>query len=311
MSLPFADPALDDLLRGALRRLEAELAAQTPFLAGRVAAWLRALAAGAAPEAYFLNPIGFPLLRLPWWLAEALAARDPEFQADLVFSSVNGYYFIRLLDNVMDGHAAAGERELLPAAALFHTGFQAPYQRWFPAGHPFWTDFQREWFGAAEAAARDASLPEVDAAAFQQWAARKVSAAKIPLAAVAHHAGRPEQLAAWAGFVDAYGAWHQMWNDVFDWSKDLRLGTRTYFLTEAGRRRQPDETPAAWVARTGFAWGVAELEAGLARARGLAEALGSPALLAYLDARGAMLRQSRAALAPGLEALAKLAVAMK
>ncbi len=111
--------------------------------------------------------------------------------------------------------------------------------------------------------------------------------------------------------MDAYGAWHQMWNDVFDWSKDLRLSTRTYFLGEAERRRRPDEAPAAWVAREGFAWGMAELEAGLAEARALAETLGSPALLGYLDARGAMLRQARAAVAPGLEALARLALALK
>ncbi len=304
-----ADEApLDRLLIDALRRLSVRLGLAAPYLAGQVAAWQRRLAASPDPADYFRNPLGFPLLRLPWWLGQTLPpALDASFQADLVYSSVNGYYFIRLLDNVMDGHAPA-ERELLPALAFFHTEFQSAYQAHFAAGHPFWAYFHAVWFGAAEVTARDAGLADIDQAAFQQYAARKVSAAKIPLAAVGWQAGRPEKLEPWAQFVETLGAWHQMWNDVFDWNKDLRHGTVTYFLSEARRRKRPDEPEAAWVVREGFAWGVAGLQAGLAQAQTQAAALGSPGLAAYLEQRAALLRQQQAELAPSLAALAQLAV---
>lgn len=301
---------LDELLIGALRRLPARLGQVAPYLADQVTAWMRGLAAAPDPADYFRNPLGFPLLRLPWWLGQTLApAPDDTFQADLVYSTVNGYYFIRLVDNLMDGHAL-GERELLPALAFFHTEFQSAYQAYFEADHPFWELFRAVWFGAAEVTARDAGLADIDLDAFQLYAGRKVSAAKIPLAAVCWRAGRPEHLAPWAQFVDTLGRWHQMWNDVFDWSKDLRHGTATYFLSEARRRKRPGEPAAAWVVREGFAWGVAGLHTGLAEAQAQAATLGSPGLAAYLERRGALLRQQQAEVAPGLAALAQLAVVM-
>lgn len=314
--MPVDDGPPDELLTAALTRLQAELGEAAPYLAGQVSAWLRALARSPQPEDYFRNPIGFPLLRLPWWLEKTLRPEpDAAFQGDLIASTVSGYYFIRLLDNVMDGHPAAGgvaaEAQLLPAAGFFHTQFQTPYPRYFEPGHPFWADFRRLWFDAAEATARDAGLPEISRADFQRYAARKVCAALIPLAAVCYRYERPDRLEPWARFVEAFGAWHQMWNDVFDWSKDLRHGTRTYFLSEAARRKRPDETPAVWVVREGFAWGLADLEARLAEAAALAAALDSPDLRAYLDRRAALLRQQQADVAPGLEALVKLSKAMR
>lgn len=302
--------ALDLGLTEALRRLTEQLTSQTPTLAGLVAAWQRALAGGREPAAYFQNPLGFPLLRLPIWFEAGLGVTPhPGVQADLIFSSVNGYYFIRLLDNVMDGQATV-ERQLLPAAAIFHTNFQTPYQRLFPAGHPFWEDFTRLWFHSAEVTVQDAQTAEHDAAAFQRWAAHKVSAAKIPLAALGRLYQQREVYREWAQLVDALGAWHQAYNDLFDWSKDLRLGTPTHFLWEGARRKAADESIASWVTRAGFAWGAAQLRAGLAEVRALAANLHSPGLLAYLDERAALLETQAAAVAPDLARLARLAAAM-
>lgn len=306
------DPALDALLLRALSRLEATLQAEAPGLAAPLRTWQGTLARSADPADYFRQPIGFPLLQLPWWMAASLGWEGEAaagFLGEVVYSTINGYYFIRLLDNVMDGHATV-EAALLPAAALFHTEFQTPYQAAFDARHPFWGVYRQAWFGAAAAATQDAQLAAVDRAAFERFAARKVSAAQIPLAAVGWRAGQPERWPAWAAFVEAFGAWHQMWNDVFDWHKDLRLGTRTYFLSEAERRALPGESPAAWVMREGFDWGLATLHTALAAAQALAAPLHSPALLAYLARRGQLLEQQAADVRPSLQHLHRLALAM-
>jgi hypothetical protein len=312
------EPPLDGLLTTALARLQAEMQAAAPFLAGQVSAWMKALARTPSPEDYFRNPLSFPLLLLPWWLEQTIRPQpDVAFQADLVFSTVNGYYYIRLLDNVMDGHpvtSGAGvgvELTLLPAAAFFHTQFQAAYQRHFGPAHPFWDDFSRLWFRSADVTAQDASLSEVSLEAFRRYAGQKVCAVKIPLAAVCHRYDRVDRLEAWSRFVDALGAWHQLCNDVFDCSKDLRHGTGTYFLSQAERRKAAGESAAGWVVREGFDWGIATLHAWLAEARGLARPLGSPQLLAYLDGREAMLRRQQAEVGEGLRRLADLAAVMR
>jgi hypothetical protein len=303
------DSHLDDLLAAALARLEREMALAAPIMAERMSGWMRQLARSPRPEDYFNNSIGFPLLRLPWWLEATFHAPDPTFQADLVYSTVNGYYYIRLLDNVMDGHTTV-ERQLLPAAGFYHTQFQSAYQRYFEPRHPFWAFFEQTWFRSAEVTVLDASLDSLTLAQFQQIAGQKVCAAKIPLAAVCHRYERAGLLEPWSQFVDALGAWHQMWNDVFDWHKDLTYETRTYFLSEAGRRKRPDEPAAAWVVREGFDWGVATLQAWMQTLKEQARGLSSPGLLRYLEQRDTMLQEQKDALADHLSSLSRLAVAM-
>jgi hypothetical protein len=276
-------------------------------MAERIWAWLQQLAASADPADYFRHPLAFPALNLPHWLAQSLYPdSNAPLEADIVYSTVNGYYYIRLVDNVMDGHATV-ERELLPAAGFFHTQFQGAYQPHFAAGHPFWEVFRETWFRAAEVTLRDALLADVDAAAFWQVAAQKVSAVKIPLAAAAFFYNQPERLPPWLRFVERLGGWHQMWNDVFDWHKDLKYGVRTYFLAEAVRRKRAAETVSAWAVREGVAWGLATLNEWLADLRDLARPLQSAPVLAYLAERESLLQKRQAQTAADLERWARLA----
>jgi hypothetical protein len=304
-----ADPQLDELTDQALTRLANELGQAAPALAAQVTGWLRQLAQAEQPAAYFKNPIGFPLLRLPWWLEKTLHPPKLAFQADIVYSSVNGYYYVRLLDNVMDGHATV-ERSLLPAAGFFHTQFQMVYQGYFDPAHPFWNFFKQVWFQSAEVTFRDAGLQEVSLDQFRALASQKVCAGKIPLAAVCHYYERLDRLDAWLKFIEAFGAWHQMWNDLFDWNKDLKYGACTYFLSEAERQRRAGESIAAWVVRDGFEWGSATLQTWMANLKRLAGPLDSPDLLAYLAGREHRLWQQKAALADSLDHLTQLAAVM-
>jgi hypothetical protein len=154
------DPELRDTITAATARIEARMAQAVPFMARRVGVWTRDLAGSTQPADYFLHPLSFPMLLLPWWLEKACrSGPDLPFQADLAYSTMCGYYYIRLIDNVMDGDVDV-DPKLLPAQSFFHSQFQFAYQRYFSASHPFWDSFHGVWWCCAEAAMHDASLPD-------------------------------------------------------------------------------------------------------------------------------------------------------
>lgn len=297
---------LSNLIAGAVSRLEAELELAMPVMSPHIWAWLRQLAGSDQLQDYFQHPLAFPSLLLPWWLDDCLdGVIDETLQADLIYSTLNGYLYIRLIDNVMDGHST-DEPQLLPALGFFHTQFQCTYINYFAPEHPFWPYFQSTWYQSAESAMAEARTPRLDAAQFQQISAKKVCAAKIPLAAVCHFHDRPDMLEPWGRLVDLLGGWHQMHNDLFGWHKDVATGVTTYFLSEAEQRRAPAESVAGWVAREGFAWGMAALAEMMAAVTAHAGALACLELLAYLDTRQQLLDKQRQQAEKGLAALAKL-----
>lgn len=298
---------LTQIVTQATDRLEADLYSAMPEVGAAVHQWLRGLSGTANAADYFLHPLAFPSLRLPWWLDTQLGGRpDPAAQAELVYSTINGYYAIRLVDNVMDGHATV-EPQLLPVVNYFHTRFQAVYHQYFTADHPFWSVFNTCWFRSAEAAVLDSRLTDIDAGRFQEISAQKVCAAKIPLAAVCFLRGQQQQQQPWTDFVDLFGAWHQLFNDMFDWHKDLKHGTATWFLSEAERQRQRDEPVVAWVAREGLDWATATLSAWMVDLQTAARnQLKCKPLAEYLSMREQTLQAKMKKLQPGLRVLAKI-----
>jgi hypothetical protein len=298
---------LSQIIVAASRRIEKDLQQAYPTMAPPILAWLRHLAGDKAPADYFTHPLAFPSLLLPWWL-EASLPSDPdlEFQAGLVTSTMNGYYHIRLIDNLMDGHATV-ELKLLPALNFFHTRFQAVYHTYFPADHAFWPFFQTLWFRSGEVAMADAAIRSIDQAAFVEIAAQKICAAKIPLAAVCYRYNRPELIKPWSDLVDLLGAWHQFFNDLSGWPEDARNGAVTYFLSEAERRRHAKEPLVSWVAREGFDWAIETLAAWMLALTAQAKVVNSSACLAYLNLRQMMLLERVDEIKVGLQTLAKLA----
>jgi hypothetical protein len=300
------EPQLSQIITVAVTRLRAELSQAAPYLAGQVEPWLLQLAGSNQPADYFRHPLAFPALLLPWWLEQTIHPQpDPAFQADLAYSTINGYYYIRLIDNLMDGHATV-ELALLPALGFFHSQFQLIYQHYFAADQPFWDFFITTWLQSAEVTFRDADLTNIDEATFKQVTAKKVGAAKIPLAAVCYRYNRPELIAPWSELVDQLGGWHQFLNDLLSWHRDHTRQTCTYFLSEAERRRAGHEPVVRWVAREGFDWAMGRLQEWLAELQALALELHSPALNAYLTERGRMLQQQQAEVAEGLAQLTRM-----
>lgn len=298
-------PQLINIVQDAIMTIRQEMTGMAPYMAAAVDGWLNHLARTPNPEDYYLHPKAFPLLLLPWWMEESFQPLPMKpFQSAVAYSSINGYYYTRLIDNIMDGDGRQ-ERPLLPAAHFFLVQSQLAYFPYFPAGHPFWNFFLTTLVRAGETAMRDAATADIDLATFKAISAQKVCGAKIPLAAVAHRYGRTHLIAPWSALVDRFGSWHQMTDDLFDWHKDLQAGNPTYILSE-GKRQAGDAAVADWIVSEGFDWGCGQLETWLLELRETAYQLQSPPLMAYLKLREELFQKQKLEARQGLKSLAKL-----
>lgn len=299
------------LLEGALSRTRRRLRQTAPTLSVLTFDWMASLSRGAPPARYFTHPRAFPLLLLPWWLETSVrGSPSRDFQRDIVYSTINGYYAARMIDNLMDGDRPPSS-EVIPSLGFFHTEFVRTYARHFPFGHPFWEAFTDNWFAAAEAAARDAGFETIDRTRFLEISAKKIVGAKVPLAAVGHRYGRIDLLEPWYEFVDLFGGWHQMLNDMVGWQRDLDTGTATYFLSEGASRKRSADSIAEWVMADGLTWGRTELDAWMEKLAIAARGLECPPLIAYLDERRSAIELEFQRLLPELKALGRLASVLR
>jgi hypothetical protein len=295
---------------GAVVRMQERLSRFTPGLAVEVGSWLAELSRTGNARDYFLGGRSV-LILLPRFLREACAASpDSAFESDIAYSTISAYYFVRLVDDVVD-RAPAARPLLLPMSGVFHAEFQSTFARHFPAESAFWQHFYHFWFKMAEATVEQAGLSYLSLADFLRISAAKSGGAKIPLAAVCEYYGRPDLLQSWCDFFDAYAAWNQMQDDVFDWFSDRVQGSMTYFLSEARRRSQPGESVASWVLREGIEWGYNHAAMQMRELRGSAIKLGSDDLVRLIDNRQMEVARIWTSLRPQLPALAKLACVLE
>lgn len=255
-------------------------------LAGETLRWIARRCDVAHLERYLAHPEAMPLLALPWWLEKSVRGEaDTEFQTGLMTSSAHGYFFIRMLDDLMDGHEV--DRACLPALHLFSFHFQSIYSRYFPARDPFWEYFERSLASTAEAVSADFGLRQISSQDFLTITARKSSAALIPIAAVCSRYCRFDLLPKWEEFLTLFSRWHQMRDDIVDWSEDYEGGHSTWILTEAQAGKAPGETVPVWMGRTGLAWAYDVMAGWMREIRAAAGGLSSSELIGYLDAREA------------------------
>ena len=298
---------LVEATRAAQVRLERRVRSLAPQLAARLTPWMQGLAPGGKAEAYFLHPEAFPSLLLPWIFETSVTKNNPDqFGFDLVYSTIAGYYSIRLIDNVMD-REATDEAILLPASAFLHEEFARHYHDVFPTGDVFWDFFDSHWALSAEAAIEDGGMTEIDRTAFETISARKVLAARIPMSAIARRTLGGPTPTDWDELIRLLSLFHQMRNDLLDWRRDEERGASTYFLSQARNFAGLGEPVALWLAREGFDWGVDLLRQWLDEARDIAGRLGVPDIEAYLARRSRDLTKAVASIRPGLAMIAAVA----
>lgn len=295
---PLASHAIDQLL--------SDMRNYAPSMAVRAESWMSGLTKTGVAADYFQHPLAFPMLLLPCWVEESIRGQvDADFQADLVYSSVSGYYFIRMIDNVMDEDSEL-ERALLPMAGFFHAQATTTYYRYFEHQHSFWGHFRYWNTQSAELAIEDSAQDVIDLETFQRIAGKKVVAGKIPIAAVLAHYGQLDHMLVWEHFYDKLSCWHQMFNDVLSWHKDLQYKSPSYFLSEAHQHKYEHETVLAWLLREGFAWGLKTLHQWLDELFELADMLNSSYLKTYLANREHLLKSQQIDFTSSITAMSQL-----
>lgn len=303
-------PELRRSVERAFSRTLERLERGAPTLSTHVLEWMRSLSQGASPATYFTHPQAFPMLLLPRWLEASLDEQpDATFQEDLVYSTINGYYFVRMIDDLMDGESV--NPLVMPALIFFHTEFQGSYHRHFAHDHPFWEAYASASLAAAETASYDANLEVIGREQFRRISARKISGVKVPIAAVCHRYGRLELLESWYRFIEAFGCWHQMQNDVLGWSRDLTHARVTYFLSEAAARKGNSASIPEWVIFEGLRWAQDELALWMRELRMTAFELDCPPLIAYVEQRDATLAREWEQLNRSLTELARAGAVLR
>jgi len=300
------DPILEQAITDSIYRLEETLTQKLPLSRSYIRGWLKYLSGTENPADYYhLVPIS-PMFWFPWFMEQSLTPTPhPTLQADLVDSTINGYYYIRLIDNLVDHHATV-ELELLPVLGIFHTQFQLPYQKYFDHTHLFWEFFTKTWFHSADVTIADSRSVRQDRTQFMEIAAQKICAIKIPLAAVAYFYNHSELIQPWSQLVTNFGRWHQMNSDLFHWNEDLSQGVNTYFLSEAKKRKSTNESPADWILREGFQWGLTILDDWMTDAQDQASQLNSKGLMHFLAYRQESTRKSGQEIVSVLQTASKI-----
>jgi hypothetical protein len=305
-----ADPTSDSqflvLVQSAFERLRAELMRSSSFLFERVWPWMNRLSGSSRPEDYYLKTRSAPILLLPWWLERSLTtAPDEDFQTDLIYATINKYYFVRLLDDVMDGHSP--DRVVLPMLTVWDAQFQSSYSRHFLPDHPFWDYFHQTLQRTAAVTAQEVTFRDIDRPAFLNFSAVKSCGATIALKAVCYRRERLDVFPAWVRFWEAFASWNQMRDDLFDWRRDLKDGIPSYLLSEGERRKTARESMTEWFVREGFAWASQLLGEWTRNMKKESRQLNSTAVEQYTEFRSTDLNRQIAEIAAGLESLDTLA----
>lgn len=284
MTTAYPNPQVRASAEAATARLEATIDALLGEAGLATREWLERLL-GSQPARAFLARRAHPVVHMPVWAVESAGdSLDDEFLEELTYSSMCGYLFIRMLDDVMDGDSAAADISLLPVSAFFHTEFEGVYHREFEPEDPFWECFRSEWFRTCEAAALDARADSIDLGFFREVSGRKTRAMAIPMTAALYRIGRTDLQGVWESFVTSLGIWQQLYNDVFGWFKDYTHGNVTLVLSEA-MRHAGDGSPEAWFVTKGLSWSADMLATLAVEVREDASRLGSAAAEEHIEWR--------------------------
>lgn len=298
-----SESATDRVLELALQRLD-DCLAKAPSLRALVRPWLRMHGAR-------IHHAGFvPIFELPRWAQISVRGSvDADRDAELTYSTLCGYLFIRLIDDIVDDQNESARLGAL-ALGVFDYEFLRAYRSFFSDDHAFWQQFEQHWRWSLDMTAEDVAADVTNREQFKQVAAGKLGAVRIPVTAACLLADRNDAVDAWLTLCDAVSRLYQFADDITDWQADLAAGRNSWLLSEADSQRACNESISAWMLRSGYTWSFARLDEWTAEAVAAANTVESAEAREHVTSfRDAMHRKLRE-LEPALAKLADLASAL-
>ncbi|MRG91697.1 hypothetical protein [Polyangium spumosum] len=211
------------------------------------ARFLRSVGEGTpSHRAYFSGPLAPPLLYMPLWLADrltaegALPARAQASIAPILAGTMQGYFYVRIQDDLLDDPARADHELLLLGNACVAGMVLAYTEALGPRAPAFFQAFDRAFLAFSRLTLAEQRVVRSDdpypEALFEEHAG-KVAFARAPLLAVAALADALHLEPSITTLIDHLGVAYGLANDVLGWPRDLRAGHRTYLLATAGLTR--------------------------------------------------------------------------
>ncbi|HUP17330.1 MAG TPA: hypothetical protein VM848_14920 [Acidimicrobiia bacterium] len=237
-----------------------------------------------------LNPLGQPVVQLPYWMDEiASAGIATSVLDDLAEAAVIGYLHVRVQDDLIDEGGWPVQEGLLLSEALLirHVSMLA---RHAGSSDQFWTYFDAKGWDYCDASLLERSLLDpgsaYDEAGFD-LVMRRSAALAIPSAVVLDLADRWDLL---AGLEDL--VWHvvrsgQLVDDLIDAADDLDRGNHTWVVRRLGGSAGREALLHKMGIGGGFDEIIGDINRDLGAADDAAARLGAHAVVSWLEARRA------------------------
>lgn len=234
--------AKQSLIHAAWSRCEQRFACLPAPLSRLAADFLQSIAdTNGTYRTYFSNPLAPPLLYMPLWLVDGLspAARtsDIEHVIDILEGTIQGYFYIRIQDDIIDIPGKTDPHMLLFGNACFSGMISAFTRALGPIAGAFWPkldqifiEFSQHTLAEQHAVRHDNPYTTAQFDAH----ADKVAFARTPLLAMAMLSSREDLHAGIGALVHHLGISYGLVNDVIGWPRDVRAEHRTYLLAKAG-----------------------------------------------------------------------------
>ena len=242
----------------------------------------------------FFHPLAQPLVTFPRWVASASGGVDEAVLRDLVESTLMGYLYVRVQDDVMDEGLTVGGRGPLAVATSFlladsflerHVALVAAH-----VGSPrFWALHEAVSARYAEAMLLERVVSDAASACTDDDFARVLDRSMplvLPGAAIFDRADRWDDVPALTAFVRHVVRAGQIVDDVVDAERDVAAGNHTWVARQLGSTDDPAEMRIA-LATGGLRRLVRVALDDLDAARVLAASLGMQDAVAWVDARAA------------------------
>lgn len=222
-----------------------QLPAPLTDLAGQKSTFLGSQEEGEFGGVPDLNPV---LASTPWLFWESFESLDDDLFLDVAEAGTMYVLASILLDHLVDGQAEPAEEMALIHQSFFGHGI-AVYRSTFPPESAFWKHFDRlakdHVVGLARELETQRPSEKIEMSSLDVMAHGKVSPIVATIAGLVYALEQPDLLEPIERSLKHIAVASQMLDDIGDWQHDIRVGHRTYYLSQIAQDNYKGDAAAS------------------------------------------------------------------